>query len=393
MKYDKIFIFIILSYSLISCSTQEESYLKGEIVRVDPINYASSQPDSLLKEINYIPLETLESSYIGEIEKIIPFEDRYYVLNGPIASSVACFSSEGKFLFKIQAIGRGPGEYGDLSDFLIDKENRHLELLDLYGKILYFDLLHGNFIKEKRIKACCLGFIKFESGAYACSTGGGRQEIDGKEVSGNLIFLDENFELKTEFLSTIGVQEVTCYLPGKLNLMNNQGLMSYWIFPTIFQLTDETVNPLYTIDFGAYNIPDKLLYHYSYEEMESEIIAIDRYPFVFHKLIETPNYFSFLFQFEEQSRQVLLDIASLRNIVLPTFAVNQEAYAAPIYMHEDHLIGAIQPYELLQKANYELASPTLKGLLDTISETDNPILVKMKYADDIFESLKSTQEP
>lgn len=64
--------------------------------------------------------------------------------------TVFCFDDSGRFLFKINKLGRGPDEYVNCDFINIDKFNDKIMMLVPWGYILYFDL-DGNFISKVRL--------------------------------------------------------------------------------------------------------------------------------------------------------------------------------------------------------------------------------------------------
>jgi hypothetical protein len=63
---------------------------------------------------------------------------------------VHVFDSQGKFIFKIDKRGQGPGEYPFLDDIYINSFTGHLELLCAMGFVYEYDL-SGKFVKMTRV--------------------------------------------------------------------------------------------------------------------------------------------------------------------------------------------------------------------------------------------------
>ncbi|MDR3095059.1 MAG: 6-bladed beta-propeller, partial [Bacteroidales bacterium] len=96
-------------FALNAC--QKESKYCKQVIDLDP--FFKNSKELLLSEIasdvTYIPLETSPECLIGRIDKIISFDDKYYILDRQ-TESILVFDSTGKYLFKIAQIGNGPGE-------------------------------------------------------------------------------------------------------------------------------------------------------------------------------------------------------------------------------------------------------------------------------------------
>ena len=103
---------------------------------------------TFFKSIKIIPLETNESCLIGNITKIIVFEQYIFVLDNFIANSLYVFDKEGRFIRKIGSIGQGPGEFDRISDFAIDRVNKTVYIKGgRFPRIHKYDLATGKFIQ------------------------------------------------------------------------------------------------------------------------------------------------------------------------------------------------------------------------------------------------------
>lgn len=105
--------------------------------------------DALVEDVRFVPLETSDEVLIGEIEKIVYYNSEYYVADkggDGFVGGIYRFDSEGRFLNKIGYRGRGPGEYVNPADFIVNSSG--LIVLDLKRFILYDH--DGTFKREGR---------------------------------------------------------------------------------------------------------------------------------------------------------------------------------------------------------------------------------------------------
>lgn len=73
-------------------------------------------PDS----ISYVFLETTADNLIGSIDKFMCVNGKFFILDRYLTNTVYCFDGTGKFLYKIDKQGKGPGEYIKINDFYVD---------------------------------------------------------------------------------------------------------------------------------------------------------------------------------------------------------------------------------------------------------------------------------
>lgn len=103
-----------------------------------PVNGAINnllQIDSIFQDIKAVPLETKDECLISNINKVIFFENKMFLQDQ--SQRLFAFSMDGKFLYEIGKIGRGPKEFPELRDFDID-EKGNIYILT-YRKILKFN--------------------------------------------------------------------------------------------------------------------------------------------------------------------------------------------------------------------------------------------------------------
>lgn len=113
--------FFVLAFFLISCTSRTSSALK-EIV-IDPAQNSGSYDlaADVEPEFDMLSLETTDNCLIGRINRIVYINDMYYVLSDNIVIHI--FDREGKFISKLDKVGRAPGEYLNIRDFAVLGDN------------------------------------------------------------------------------------------------------------------------------------------------------------------------------------------------------------------------------------------------------------------------------
>ena len=106
--------------------------------------------DSLWRYSKPVFLETTSESALSMISKVVLWNGRIFVSDNRY-DKICVFDTAGKFLWDIRRVGRGPGEYIGMTDFVIDPDREEL--------IIYADkpykLIHcgvqGDFRYESRL--------------------------------------------------------------------------------------------------------------------------------------------------------------------------------------------------------------------------------------------------
>ena len=125
-----------------------------EINMDHPIEISADSLQNKLVDISYIPLDCKE--LIGEVDRVLLYNEKIYILDAYIAESVFIFDMNGRLLCVIDDRGEGPEEYIGLAGMSIDTSIKELCLKDrLSSRTLYYDL-DGKFLRKE---ASCPAFF------------------------------------------------------------------------------------------------------------------------------------------------------------------------------------------------------------------------------------------
>lgn len=140
-------IIILIFVAVFSSCNNEISDLGIEIIQLK--SFFKEKASNLFEEMKIIPLETTDSSLIVRIKRVEIWNDNIFILNELKSHrNILCFDLDGNFLFSIDRMGQGPGDYSYLGDFIIDENLNHLILVSENSRTLHFDL-QGNFLYDR----------------------------------------------------------------------------------------------------------------------------------------------------------------------------------------------------------------------------------------------------
>ncbi|CEN51539.1 6-bladed beta-propeller [Capnocytophaga canis] len=146
----KQFTYLISFLLLISCKNESIRPQSDNQIKIDPNKKELFFDIKQAQFSETIPLESTEHSLLGNIDKMLIKNNHMYILDKEIAEAIFVFDEKGKFIYKIDRSGQGPGEYSSLDDFTIDEKTGSLLILDAdQRKILYFE--GSTFTHEKKI--------------------------------------------------------------------------------------------------------------------------------------------------------------------------------------------------------------------------------------------------
>lgn len=230
---------------VVTCFTMCQQKLQNDqTIMVDMDHPEKTSLSDYFRSIELIPLETSPEVLIAYISKMIIHGDRYYTLDKR-QSIIHVFDQTGKFLFKIDKKGRGPGEYSFIEDININPFSGHLELLESYGSVHIFDL-PGNYIETKRIaypdfRAVHL-FTAVENHTHVFYAMFQPQKIIYFNLDEKLL-LHEEFEEK---------KELGRYAYKSLYQYQDVSYIFRPFHPVVYKIGKERLEAVFQFDFGTY---------------------------------------------------------------------------------------------------------------------------------------------
>lgn len=142
-----------------------ESLLDGNVevvdVKIDEPLY--EHLDQWLETDRYVKLDN--EPLVADIKKIHIEAERIYIHDD--LSRILCYDMQGHFLWKIDARGAGPGEYVDITHFLINAADKEVVIYDNLGQsLLWYNIRNGRFIRKEKLTCPNPTDMAFKNGMY-----------------------------------------------------------------------------------------------------------------------------------------------------------------------------------------------------------------------------------
>lgn len=112
--------------------------------------YQNDNIDWLFESYSITPLETTDDCLISEISKIKLYNDKYYILDGKKA--ILVFDKNGMFLGKVSHVGRGHGEYIEISSFDVNTRNGNVSVYDVSSSKMLVYSSNDEFLYSFKIE-------------------------------------------------------------------------------------------------------------------------------------------------------------------------------------------------------------------------------------------------
>lgn len=394
----KTLFFVFLVTLLLACSNER----KGGATEVQKIDLSGLSFNSSLKlssfaeSVEIIPLETTSQSLIGEIRKIYYRNGRYYMLvtSGLNNAKALVFTEQGKFLYALDRIGQGKGEYIEMGTFVL-MPNADIKVLG-WTKTVTYDSI-GNYLYEAPMSYYAHDAVVFPNGSYVLR----HTNLGGLPNKGLYAFTEKDEEISS-FLEVSPVEKTKLHNFLNWNAFSTYGGKHYFTYShadTIYSLEVDKATPAFYFDFGKYKVD------YSEVEPNDGVLAID-------KKISNKEYVT-LWGFQFYSDLLMLGLGFNDKTSLCFYSLKTGKFINGIRIVDDmylkknilklkytnlphviidgYLYAPISPIVLMNGyANCKQSMSSqewnefrnkhayLVDLCEKISEEDNPVLLKIK---------------
>lgn len=360
--------FILILALFLSCNKKSSELpvylLKNSdliTLKIDPFDSKKVRLSENTKSIEYIVLEEIEGIYFAEPLKISLYQDKIFLLDEYTTKSITCYDTLGKFKYQIKNIGKGPGEYADLENFIVNRSNQTLELYErTKQRISVYDIDNGKFIKTKKVGFLAVEFELMANGNYVFFADDDGYE-KGHPLRNKLIVLDKNIEtLKYScfpFIRSRDDFETT----KRFSIYDNNMLFTYAFNDTIYSVKPNGLMPSYSINFGRVGVDEKFKRIKSGEE-KLRFFFENQKASLLHELNETENYLSFWYRVGKKQKFVLYNKEDQKFLNVHEFHddINNMAFPFPKSVTEDgRFASVIYPEEM--KEAYSQSNTSLNS--------------------------------
>ena len=228
--------YTLFSITLYSCTktSKEQKPIIPELL----LNNENDQTISISdigEVIDAIALECSPQCFLYEINKIIEFNEEYYIFDKRL-KKIFVFDKTGIYLRQIGSLGIGPDQYQDISDFTIDKKNGNILILStLSSSFIHEYNTNGEFIQKKELCNSLLWNIT-STGNGIIGTTNHLTFTKGKDAL-LLYCFDNKYDLTTKQIQVLPKQLSTPILLSS----------PFQVFKDIVYYTDGVTNQIYCI--------------------------------------------------------------------------------------------------------------------------------------------------
>lgn len=271
MKY---FFLLILILAEIGCSSPVSQ--KSDVFTLE------FQPGKTIKKYDLstiidsifriIPLETKPECLIANIDKLEIVDGKFIILD-KMGKSILLFDDKGKFISRIKKIGKGPGQYLEITSMTATKDSIIVFDINLRKQLVYD--YQGNLLSEEMLlkKLWAMDVFELNNTLYYVN-----DYSDSELGKYRLFSMNKGSDEIGKFLE-FDKREFSLTINGPIYSKYSKGAsMIYSGCDTIFSLDNGKVKAKYRVDFKAHkattssNRPEDLILE---STDNSEVLGID----------------------------------------------------------------------------------------------------------------------
>jgi len=366
------FIFINCTFLLVFTNCSGSTRDRGKDVKpieIDLSRIESVSIEEVFSSIELIPLSLSHESAIKNVHKLIYYNERYYVLDAD-SRSLFIFNKDGQYLFKINNVGNGPGEYSLLYDFNINKITNRIELLNPRGTLLEYTM-EGDYLSTIKLPLrASRNFIDIDEDVILLFSKSEDYSLYYYSRSRDTIF-QSDFKIP-------GIVLNTPMMPGDFSPLNLNYDGSINFFPGYNNLSYNIVNNRVVErikwDFGKHNlkledIPGGKSFEKNWRYLKncSSVHSFRYYleneQCVFTEFLYNKSWLTLIYYKAKGEYRL---IKKFKNNLIPPFN--------PM-LFNNVMIYAAEPSQIQLFVNPEILDKKNKRIYDSIKIEDNPIII------------------
>jgi hypothetical protein len=192
----------------------------------------------IIEDIKYVPLKIVDDKFLIESVNSVFVTDSLLFVADHSQKSVFVYDLDGNPLYKIGCTGRGPGEYINIREVILDREKKELIICDVSSRKILHYAFSGKLLEETRMPYECLNyFAKYPKSDIIISE---RCDLE-KNI---LIAFDENKNI------------IDLHLKLNKKYMDHYVPYSSIIWESPFYTFNDTVFYLSIFDYAIYSYAD-----------------------------------------------------------------------------------------------------------------------------------------
>lgn len=236
---------------------------------INPLDESASFEAQLSDHISYVILKTDKIYSANQSVSLKVHKGHYYIMDK--RGTIDVFDENGDCVLYIEKVGRGPGEYLHLYDFIIANDN--IIVLCNYGTKVIKYSNQGEFLNEYELPFYATSFVPYEEG-YIFSRERRFDETLGNDV---IVVTDTSFNVKHHYLPKDSIMGGD-YGSKISESLNNSSFLYKDIYDNnLYELDEKGLIRKYSLDLDGYDYPNEFYAATTMEDAYNAILQTNAY--------------------------------------------------------------------------------------------------------------------
>lgn len=379
-------LFLILSIIFItSCHTTgkkegiyniESSFIITDKMQSIPVhideNDYFNHVDDYLVATSYIKLAP--EPLLTNINDIHILNDRIYVWDQ--ADQIVCYDMQGNVIYRIHAIGNGPGEYSEIHAFAVNPDKAEMVIYDNHKiSLIYYSTINGKYLRTESFSKPNPSEIAFFNHVYFYNNRDHRNYPNDSSLHYSLLVSEDGLKMNKSYLPHNEAEEKYIFSPSSQTLYDNDMALYYCknFDNIIYQLEKDSIKARYQIE-----LPNPLPFSKIKERAnEWELVKSD-YSFGISNVYECDSLLYFCFNNSGYILAALYDLAKNKQVCCVKAMQDHPNPAVPLLnlingVYKGKFFGILTPDFIDYSINHRPGEyPALFQQYDAQSE--NPVI-------------------
>lgn len=287
-----------------------------------------------------------------------------------------CYDMDGKFIYKIDAQGNGPGEYSDISFFTINEEKKEIAVYDnMRAALLFYDMDEGKFLRNEQLRKPNPTDACFNNGYYYYDNRYHYNYPNDKDLHYSLLLSLDGVNVSQSYFPHDEAEHEFSFTPSATRFYLSDSLLLYCkdFDNVVYELCADDIKERYRFDISGMLSKEQI-------EKKIDIVELLRsdYAYGISDIYECDGILSFRFTQKGFVLSALYDLRSNELIYCGKALLEKPCDKVPLIgaivgVYDANFVSVLSPeyIDFHKKKTPDLIN---KLLPDYDSESDNPVI-------------------
>jgi hypothetical protein len=237
----------VLFFFVVGCKNQENKEAiqsSGETIRWEEMSHA--EIGDFIESIEIIPINW-KDNMVSDLLSLNIENGEYFIADKQHNGKIYRIDKNGNIIATFGHFGRGPNEYLEIKELIVDQ---HVHVFSNLDRAEYIFSKTGEFVERNDIPISFQGIKEIDDGYWLYL---GYRDHD---INARLIKTDKNWNILDRYLSTAMVitttEDASVFVPSSKGFLFREMMNN-----NVYEMANDTLRLAYTLDFGKYNIPEE----------------------------------------------------------------------------------------------------------------------------------------